>query len=257
MLHHLKENPQAVFLTLTYSDDQVVRRGNGTAMLVKSDVQKFFKRLRINRFRSGRSSNISYYACGEYGERTQRPHYHAIVFGLDFNDVDRGDVADAWHHGHTDFGLVTPASIRYVAGYIDKKVLGYADAFQGREGEFQLVSNGIGLQWCKENMVQLLYDGGLSFEGNALPLSRYYREKLRELWPEAMEGVGMRIVEASAKAELDLYLEIVPEFGGRKYSELTMTERSLLAARIYARNQVYAHELEQGLRVRRMLKERI
>lgn len=258
MIHESRTSPDSLFLTLTYSPEQVVTRGNGTSMLVKSDLQKFFKRLRINRYRKGIRENLRYYACGEYGERgTQRAHYHSVVYGLKYNEEDMGDVREAWHHGHVDFGLVTPASIRYVAGYIDKKIMGYADAYQGREGEFHLMSNGIGFEWMKQNMSQLLYDCALKFEDQVLPLNRYYRHKLSELWPDAFSGSEMRIIEQSSMADTELLLNLAPEFGGRKYDNLSLREKGVIAARLYAKNKVYAIELEQRLSINRQLKGRL
>lgn len=44
-------------------------------------LQKFFKRLR-KKFGEG----IRYFACGEYGSKNGRPHYHALLFNFDFTD---------------------------------------------------------------------------------------------------------------------------------------------------------------------------
>ena len=77
-----------IFLTLTYDDDHLPPNGS----LVKSDLQKFFKRLRKN---SGKK--MAYFACGEYGEQTARCHYHVILFGLDFlSKSDRDMIKLCW-----------------------------------------------------------------------------------------------------------------------------------------------------------------
>lgn len=82
---------RSCFVTLTYDDWHVPKRfyGNvadGTALpcysLDKRDLQLFFKRLR-KRFPDCR---IRYFGCGEYGVNTLRPHYHIILFGIDFED---------------------------------------------------------------------------------------------------------------------------------------------------------------------------
>lgn len=65
------------FITLTYDNDHVP----SDMSLRPKDLQDFFKRLRK---RIG--VPIRYFACGEYGEHTQRPHYHAIIFGYQFED---------------------------------------------------------------------------------------------------------------------------------------------------------------------------
>ena len=65
------------FITLTYDQDHLPHDRS----LNKSHFQKFMKRLR-KRFGGG----IRFYHCGEYGERTRRPHYHACIFNFDFSD---------------------------------------------------------------------------------------------------------------------------------------------------------------------------
>ena len=61
------------FVTLTYDESNVTKSENGLQTIRKTDLQKFFKRLRkLNH------EKISYYAVGEYGDKTQRPHYHLV-----------------------------------------------------------------------------------------------------------------------------------------------------------------------------------
>ena len=78
------------FITLTYADEYLPTGG----VLVKRDLVNFFKRLR----KAISPRKIRYFACGEYGTRTCRPHYHAIVFGIDSRDSDI--VAKAWPFGN-------------------------------------------------------------------------------------------------------------------------------------------------------------
>lgn len=67
-----------IFVTLTYDNDHLPLYNS----LSKRDLQLFFKRLR----KHFPDVKIRYFACGEYGEQFQRPHYHAIIFNLDFAD---------------------------------------------------------------------------------------------------------------------------------------------------------------------------
>lgn len=71
------------FITLTYNDWHVPFSDQQTMTLFKRDVQLFFKRLRSNT-----GQKIRYFLSGEYGTSTMRPHYHAIVFGLDPGPLD-------------------------------------------------------------------------------------------------------------------------------------------------------------------------
>lgn len=144
------------FITLTYSDECLPVSGS----LDKSHFSGFLKRLRD---RVG-YERIRFYACGEYGERTLRPHYHAILFNYDFPDKalfttgSRGhrlytsELLDSvWGFGHCQIGAVTFDSAAYVARYITKKITGdlAADHYAGRAPEFSLMSRrpGIGRGW--------------------------------------------------------------------------------------------------------------
>lgn len=218
---------------------------NGVANLVPSDLRKFFKRLRINLKRANRDDKISYYACGEYGDKTDRPHYHAIIFGFPYTDP--GFLRDTWSHGHTHVGTVTADSVRYVAQYIDKKLLGTASYFSDRENSFQVASQGIGVDWIRGELERVLYDASCQLRGKRYPLSRRYREELHKLFPEAAEGVDMRIREQALKLQADLILDLAPEFGGRNYNQLSDLEKREVRDRIYNRGKVVEDDLKAGL----------
>lgn len=95
------------FITLTYANPHL-RWNRGVPQLCKRDLQLFFKRVR----KAG--SRIRYYAVGEYGSKTFRPHYHVILFG----DVSDELIRSAWPLGQVHIGTVTQASIQYTLGYI-------------------------------------------------------------------------------------------------------------------------------------------
>ena len=116
------------FITLTYSDEHLP----ADQSLHVSDWQNFAKRLRKKR------GSFRFYHCGEYGETTWRPHYHALIWGLDFRSdqkvykvTDNGDTLytsaaldKIWGKGFCPIGEVTFQSAAYVARYILKKKLG-------------------------------------------------------------------------------------------------------------------------------------
>lgn len=86
MMLELPYSSSAYFLTLTYDDNHLpvnsmLDRETGelhdVATLDKEELQRFFKRL-SKKFGEG----IRYYAVGEYGSKTMRPHYHAIIWNL-------------------------------------------------------------------------------------------------------------------------------------------------------------------------------
>lgn len=86
------------FVTLTYDDyhlpceSEIVDEKTGeifedkgdwyTGHLKKDDLKDFIDDLRdYYRYHYGHTG-IKYFACGEYGSETQRPHYHIILFNL-------------------------------------------------------------------------------------------------------------------------------------------------------------------------------
>lgn len=95
------------FVTLTYANNELSWH-NGSPQLVKRDLQLWFKRVRKAGYK------MRYFAVGEYGSKTYRPHYHIILFGEVPDDVLR----KAWGKGHVHIGQVNQASIMYCLGYL-------------------------------------------------------------------------------------------------------------------------------------------
>lgn len=81
------------FVTLTYDDFHVPHArytDSDSGCLVDNltlrsrDLQLFVKRLR----KYFSPDSIRYFGCGEYGDDTYRPHYHIVLFGIDFDDKE-------------------------------------------------------------------------------------------------------------------------------------------------------------------------
>ena len=184
MLHELSNHNDSVFVTLTYSDEYLPDNQS----LDKKSLQLFFKRLRKDLAFENRS--IKYFACGEYGDESKRPHYHMIIFGMGLNDWDKLLVMQNWPFcdwsvkdiADKSFGLAEPDSINYVSAYIDKKFSGdladseYKD--QGREPVFKLSSQGIGLRFALDNKSQIESQGYITRNGVKNSVPRYYIKKL-------------------------------------------------------------------------------
>ncbi len=126
-MHHLNEKHEDglnnCFITLTYRDSDLP----ANQCLVHRDFQLFMKRLRRQT-----GHNIRYYMCGEYGDKTFRPHYHAIIFGWvpgdqKYRTTRKGirvykskNLKKLWGLGRIEVGNVTFKSAGYVARYILK-----------------------------------------------------------------------------------------------------------------------------------------
>lgn len=127
-MHESQLHEDNMFITLTYDDEHLPR----DLSLKKKHFQDFMKRYR-KRFPG---QKIRYYHCGEYGEQFGRPHYHAIIFGHTFPDLEyftsrnsnrvytSDTLSDLWSYGFSTVGSVTYESAAYVARYILKKITG-------------------------------------------------------------------------------------------------------------------------------------
>lgn len=130
--HEAITSRYASFVTLTYDDEHLPANYS----LEPKHLREFIKRLRDSyrreTYEDGSPVRITYYAVGEYGSTTKRPHYHAVIFGAPLLDRVPADcsrpvwqsptIERAWRYGWSEFDAVTVASVAYVAGYVRKKV---------------------------------------------------------------------------------------------------------------------------------------
>jgi len=150
----------AHFLTLTYSDENITRNDLGHGILIKEDLQKFFKRLRYHtnevykeqaqklRFNETlKVPSIRYYGVGEYGGETYRPHYHAIAYNIPLSVLK--SIEQIWKHGHVKIGTVTRQSISYVTKYITKVDTRELDLMDLSK-PFNVMSKGIGANYVDD-----------------------------------------------------------------------------------------------------------
>lgn len=196
-MHEAQCHAHSSFVTLTYADDRLPANRS----LLYRDYQCFMRRLR-KKFRQ----RIRFYMAGEYGERLGRPHFHACLFGVFFDDreyfrtlpsgskIFRSAVLDElWTHGYTSVGDVTFESAAYVARYICKKVTG-PDAARHYErvdlqtGEvYQLAPEfcrmslkpGIGFEWFAKFRAEVFPNDYCIVRGRKVKVPRYYKQLLK------------------------------------------------------------------------------
>lgn len=137
LMEEEKISSSAHFLTLTYDTKYVPITKTGFMSLDKRDLQLFFKRLRKRH--SNDAARIKYYAVGEYGGRTRRPHYHIIAFSADILQIQ-----PAWELGAVHYGTVTGASVGYTLKYITKPKTVPRHINDDRLPEFSLMSKNWG-----------------------------------------------------------------------------------------------------------------
>lgn len=94
----------------------------GLGVLCKYDVRMFLKRLRRRlSYNYNIDERISYYAVGEYGPRTLRPHFHVLLYfdSEQTSQVIEKVVRESWKFGRIDISLSRGDCNKYVAGYVN------------------------------------------------------------------------------------------------------------------------------------------
>jgi len=211
--HESKQHLQMSFITLTYDDE------NLTA-LNRPHVSAFIKALR-----KSLPQQIRYFGCGELGESSHRPHYHAIIYGADFLEKStpfnkkagtyiNDSLQKLWSHGFLVIGAVSPHTIKYVCGYTQKKL--------GQPSTFNFMSRnpGIGtkfLETYQDNLGELQHT---TMDGRIYPIPKKYlelaesslqhvrdarSEYVRTMTPETkwVKTTNLRTKEINLKAKLN------------------------------------------------------
>lgn len=207
------QHDKVCFITLTYNDDNLPPsngkhyEGHEIHTLRKRDFQLFMKRLRGLQKYDG--VKIRFFSCGEYGESSYRPHYHAILFGIDFSDdrvflkksfdghnyyISR-TLQSVWPYGFSmvcDFSWQCAA---YVARYVVKKRKGKDSDFYEHfdiEPEFTLMSRrpGIGRDYYEEHKLDIYTTQSIDLPtdngGKHLLPPRYYDKLFDVEYPDVM-----------------------------------------------------------------------
>ena len=200
IVHEAQMHEENCFITLTFDQANLEKRSNPLSLDV-SEYQRFMKRLR-KKF----GSNIRFFHCGEYGDQNKRPHYHAIIFGMDFKDkvlFSQRDgtklytskvLSELWPYGFSTIGEVTFQSAAYVARYIMKKHKGEgAEDYYTRwcpetgegtpvEPEYCTMSRkpGIGKTWFEKYKTDVYPHDYIVINGHKVKPPRYYDSLLEE-----------------------------------------------------------------------------
>lgn len=197
--------PNGCFITLTYNDEHLPEDGS----LDHKHWQLFAKKLRHH------LGNFRYLQCGEYGTRTERPHYHGVLFGIDFNR-DRtmlhthGDritwesqvLTDLWGKGFTTLSPLNFGTAAYTAGYVVKKlntshwekIHGYIDSnlkVHLRKSPYINMSRrpGLGEKWFLKYWTDVYPADRVRIEGKSYRPPKYYDDLLLKTQPLVWDQV--------------------------------------------------------------------
>jgi hypothetical protein len=215
--HEAAMHAENYFVTLTFAADPVT--------ISKKDLQLFFKRLR----KAGK--RFRYYACGEYGEKLGRPHYHVNFFGLSLPDREIWQIRDgrpvyrsetiekAWPFGYSEVEAFASGAGMYVANYVQKKRVGkeqlthYRIDVNGVEvevtPEFQLQSirPPLGTSWLEKYWRDVYPADFVVVGGHKFPVPRAYDKWLEknqpEIWREVREKRLSYAKEQGLRSEAD------------------------------------------------------
>ena len=211
-----KSSSSACFITLTYENAPISE--NGFRTLDKRDFQLFLKRLR----KTCPTNKLKYYACGEYGTKTHRPHYHAIIFNLPKSLISNPQkIADTWQNGHIHLANNNQLTINYVVGYMTKSNFSRFNNQDDRLPEFSLMSKKMGLGYLTEAMKNYYKKREIFCivreSGQIISMPRYYKEKifekkqLKEMYKKYIEEQETNFEEMfnSAKDEHEHYKNII------------------------------------------------
>lgn len=266
------------FITLTFDDEHLNARENPMS-LDKPEFQKFMKRLRKRLWNDHKRrmkpilllagifskklvkwilektfKSPRYYMCGEYGEQFKRPHYHAILFGVDFPDKKLEKVVDGkyyfssrilrelWPFGNNIITSVSFDTCAYVARYIMKKHLGKdawlqyfehldlqsGELFGHRLAEYTTMSRrpGIGKAWIDKYLPDV-YPRDKKFlkdRGYCRP-PKYYDSQYEIVNPSDFARIKQSRVEQASKCDNSLPRLLAKE--KIKKSQITVLKRNL------------------------------
>jgi len=219
-MHEASLHKENAFITLTYRPEDLPPDGG----LRKKHFQNFMKRLRKHLA----PKKIKFYMCGEYGDKNNRPHYHALIFGHDFHDrILYGQTQSGhdlymsptleklWTHGFVQVGDVTYESAAYVARYIMKKINGRSsdqvdektglkpyERFNDFTGEIHAVlpeyttmsrggrdGNGIASDWIARFSNDCYPKDYVTHDGIKRKIPRYYDEKVKKHNPDLIDSI--------------------------------------------------------------------
>ena len=199
------------FLTFTFNDDNI----DPYYSLRTETMPLFHKRLRKELAKQGR--NVKFFYNGEYGDEGSRPHHHGIYFGI-HPQLDRELIEDTWGQGFIDSSAAIPNNMDYVCGYIQSKINGALaeDYYGGRLPPFHHASQGLGLEFARENLKQIEQLGYITRHGQKMPVPRYFKRKL---------GINASDAPIRAQEEFEEYENFYKNMGWGFYDREAIAHR--------------------------------
>lgn len=208
------------FVTLTYRQSSLPNGG-----LCKRDLQLFFKRLRKVH------PNIRYFACGEYGSTTYRPHYHAIIFNYFPDDAEfyfkspeglyyykSKELDKLWSHGLCSVSDSTFRTCQYVSKYVLKTALDNKHSVKvfvpgNKAPTFHVMSlrPAIGHDYIVKHLDEIFERDAVYLSGKPHRIGPYFNKLAKLLDPEKFASLqNIRLSNASTSVASEMLLLGLP-----------------------------------------------
>ncbi len=243
-VHESQMHEENSFITLTYNEENLPYDGS----LNKTHFQKFMKRLRKQN-----KNKIRFFMCGEYGDQLARPHYHALLFGHDFQDKQLNgpcgeqqlyiseQLEKIWGKGYCTIGQVTFESAAYCARYAMKKITGDdAQAHYERiipetgeiiqlQSEYTTMSRrpGIGRTWYETYQGDLFPRDECVIDGRIMKPPRYYAKLYEQEQPKKYEQMKQQRRRFFGEHKEDATWQRLQDREKVKNAQLTQLKRNL------------------------------
>ena len=215
-MHENAMHDFSCFITLTYDDDHLPYGGG----LDLTHFQKFMKRLRKSQ------GPVRFFHCGEYGDETFRPHYHALIYGWRPVDPELFSTSgphplftspvltNLWSMGHATFGEVTFDTAAYTSRYVTKKITGeaaeshyrFVDDDTGeiidRKPPYLTMSRrpGIGMPWLQKHGAEAYTHDSVIMRGREMQPPKAYDRAFEHIDSYQLDQVKQqRLVKAQTR----------------------------------------------------------
>jgi len=222
-MHESQLHEENCFITLTYANENLPSGGT----LIKKDFQDFMKRLR----KQIAPKKVRYFHSGEYGEKFRRPHYHALIFGHDFDDKRLHTIQNdqriytsqklekLWPYGFSTIGTITFESAAYVARYCMKKVNGplaeredehgltyyqnfcqYTGEIIDMQSEYSTMSRrpGIAAKWLEQNLTDVYPKDFITINrGQKVRPPKFYDSMYEKIYPSDFRKLKLARIKAA------------------------------------------------------------
>lgn len=218
LINEAKYHKKVCFITCTF-DNKILISKDKKINKYKADIsfiyhiknsKEYFKKF-IKRLRKHYKNNyISYYHVGEYGEKTKRPHHHAIIYGINFEeDRKTGELSKSghiqyisetltklWGAGRCTIQDANNNNIIYTAQYVNKK-----NNVEERYKPIFSFSNRckISEKWAIRNHKELQKGYIETNDKKKFPIPKSYKKAIKKRAEEGKENFTKTLIEIEDK----------------------------------------------------------